>query len=75
MEEKDINKNEKRSSDENIDKKKKELNNLELLRLAEKQDSESFERDDFATKKDFKREYEDFYDDIKQKNKFVREDW
>ncbi|NCB48046.1 MAG: hypothetical protein EOM55_00220 [Clostridia bacterium] len=56
--------------------KKAELSNLELLKLAEKQDCESFEREDFAPKKqNFKREYEDFYNDIKQKNKFVREDW
>lgn len=54
---------------------KKQLNNLELLKLADKQDSEAFERMDFEIKKDFKREYEDFYNDIKQKSKFVREDW
>lgn len=56
-------------------KKKKVINNLTLLMLAQKQDCEAFHKEDFEIKKDFKSEYADFYNDVKQKNKFVKEDW
>lgn len=58
------------------------MNNLDLLRLAEDQDVEAYSIEDFeeesskqtATQK-YKREYEDFYDDIKQSSRYIKEDW
>lgn len=58
---------------------RKILNKLDLLKLAELQDCESYDESEFeeqVTKKDnFKKEYEDFYDDVKQSNKYIKEDW
>lgn len=52
------------------------MNKLELLKLAEEQDVEAFTNEDFEEpKKDFSQQYKDFYDDVKQPNNFVKEDW
>ena len=55
------------------------MNKLDLLKLAEKQDVEAYEPADFEeeTKKDtkFKEDYSNFYDDVKQSNKYIKEDW
>lgn len=56
------------------------MNKLDLLKLAELQDCESYEENEFEEqnlikKQDFKKEYEDFYDDVKQSNKYIKEDW
>lgn len=48
------------------------MTKLELLKLAELQDSEAFYEQDFEENKDT---YSDFYDDIKQPNKYIKEDW
>ncbi len=53
----------------------KSLTNLDLLMLSSSQDSEAFERADFAENPTFKTRYEDFYNDVKQKNNFVKQDW
>lgn len=57
------------------------MNKLDLLRLAEEQDVEAYSIEDFeeensltATQK-YKKNYEDFYDDIKQSSKYIKEDW
>ena len=56
------------------------MDNLELLRLSENQDVEAFEQQDFEdtsiteTEK-YKREYSDFYNDVKQSSKYIKEDW
>ena len=57
------------------------MNKLDLLRLAEDQDVEAYSIEDFeeensltATQK-YKKNYEDFYDDIKQSSKYIKEDW
>ncbi len=57
------------------------MNKLDLLKIAENQDTESFEAQDFEqgqktteTQK-YKQKYCDFYDDIKQNSKYIKEDW
>ncbi len=55
------------------------MDKLELLKLAEMQDVEAFDEYEFeenSTNTDkFKKEYSDFYNDIKQSNKYIKEDW
>ncbi len=52
------------------------MNKWELLKQADKQDSECIKQEDLPEKeKDFKTAYQDFYDDIKQPNKHIKEDW
>lgn len=56
------------------------MNKLDLLKLAELQDCESFDESEFEEinsnkTKQFKESYEDFYDDVKQANKYIKEDW
>lgn len=49
------------------------MNKLELLKLAELQDSEAFYEQDFEETEAQK--YSDFYDDIKQPKHYIKEDW
>mgnify|MGYP005780802671 FL=1 len=49
------------------------MNKLELLKLAEFQDSEAFYEEDFEETEAQK--YSDFYDDIKQPKNYIKEDW
>ena len=52
------------------------MDKLELLKLAEQQDVEAFDNEDFElSAKDFSEQYKDFYDDIKQPSNFIKEDW
>jgi len=55
------------------------MNKLELLRLSQEQDVEAFEEQDFEEQNDakeqFKNKYCDFYDDVKQPSKYIKEDW
>ena len=55
------------------------MNKLDLLKLAELQDCESYDESEFeeqiSKKENFKKEYEDFYNDVKQQNKYIKEDW
>lgn len=52
------------------------MNKLQLLKLAEQQDCEAFNEQDLEEeKKDFKEQYQDFYNDVKQKGKHIKEDW
>ena len=57
------------------------MNKLDLLKIAQNQDSESFEAQDFEEEQKttdtqkYKQEYCDFYDDVKQKSKYIKEDW
>ncbi len=48
---------------------------LNLLKIADEQDVESYEEFEFEQNPDFKTEYKDFYNDIKQQNNFIKEDW
>ena len=57
------------------------MNKLELLKLAEEQDVEAYDMEDFVheqtltnTQK-YKQDYQDFYDDVKQSSKYIKEDW
>ena len=56
------------------------MNKLDLLKLAELQDSESYDESEFEEieenkNKEFKNNYEAFYDDVTQPNKYIKEDW
>lgn len=55
------------------------VNKLKLLKLAKKQDSEAYMQEDIQEeeekKKDYKDKYQEFYNDIKQKSKYIKEDW
>ena len=55
------------------------MDKLELLKLAEKQDVEAYDEQDFEEEQNslekFKDKYSSFYDDVKQKSKYIKEDW
>lgn len=52
------------------------MTNLELMRLAEDADEDAFEQEDFPLrKKSAKDAYDEFYDDVKQPSRYIKEDW
>ena len=57
------------------------MDKLELLKLQEEQDCEELDERELEEKErekkgpSFKESYENFYDDVKQPYKFVKEDW
>lgn len=52
------------------------MDKLKLLKLAQEQDCEAYNNEDLQKQDDdFKQKYNDFYNDIKQKNKYIKEDW
>ena len=56
------------------------MDKLELLRLAENQDVEAYDEQDFeesyqSSTQKYKQEYNDFYNDVKQSSKYIKEDW
>ncbi|MBD5132011.1 MAG: hypothetical protein HDT28_05415 [Clostridiales bacterium] len=52
------------------------MTNLELMRIAENAEEDAFEQEDFPqTKKSSKEVYDDFYDDVKQPSRYIKEDW
>lgn len=56
------------------------MDKLDLLRLAENQDVEAFDEQDFeeeysSSTQKYKQEYSDFYNDVKQSSKYIKEDW
>ena len=52
------------------------MDKLELLKLAEQQDVEAYDNEDFELpQKNFSEQYRDFYDDVKQPNNYIKEDW
>lgn len=52
------------------------MTNLELMRISETADEDAFEQDDFPRpKKTVKQAYDDFYDDVKQPSRYIKEDW
>ena len=56
------------------------MDNLELLRLSENQDVEAYEQQDFEEQgsnvlERYKQQYSDFYNDVKQSSKYIKEDW
>jgi hypothetical protein len=65
----------KQKNKKRLKKPREDLTNLDLLMLADEQDVEALTHQDFEEKQDFKKSYKDFYDDVKQKNNFIKEDW
>ncbi|MCH5158713.1 MAG: hypothetical protein J1F33_05915 [Clostridiales bacterium] len=52
------------------------MNNLELMRLSDNDDDDAFEQEDFDQRvKSDKERYDEFYDDVKQPSRFIKEDW
>lgn len=52
------------------------MTNLELMRLSENADEDAFEQEDFDRRvKTAKERYDEFYDDVKQPSRFIKEDW
>ena len=52
------------------------MDKLKLLILADQQDCESFDEQDFEEQKVSKDQaYKDFYDDIKHPSNYIKEDW
>lgn len=55
------------------------MNKLDLLKLAEQQDVEAFEGYEFeetiTQKEKLKKDYLEFYNDVKQPSKYIKEDW
>lgn len=56
------------------------MDKLELLRIAENQDVEAFEPHEFEEQsknslEKYKKEYTEFYNDVKQSSKYIKEDW
>lgn len=53
-----------------------DMTNLELMRLAENADEDAFEQEDFPMRKKCAKEvYDEFYDDVKQPSRYIKEDW
>ena len=51
------------------------MTNLELMRISENADEDAFEQEDFpASRKSAKEAYDDFYDDVKQPSRYIKED-
>ena len=56
--------------------KKHGISNWELMILAEEQDCEVFEAQDFdLPNEDYKKRYKEFYDDVKHSADYIKEDW
>ena len=52
------------------------MTNLELMRISENADEDAFEQDDFQQQtKSQKQIYDEFYDDVKQPSRYIKEDW
>ncbi len=52
------------------------MNNLDLMRISDNADDDAFEHDDFdPPKKSAKQNYDEFYDDVKQPSRYIKEDW
>jgi len=57
------------------------MDNLHLLMLSENEDTEALSSEDIeerelqGKKKNFREEYFEFYDDVKQPCKHIKEDW
>ncbi|MCH5350963.1 MAG: hypothetical protein J1F39_03230 [Clostridiales bacterium] len=52
------------------------MNNLELMRLSDNDEDDAFEQEDFDQRpKSDKERYDEFYDDVKQPSRFIKEDW
>lgn len=52
------------------------MTDYELMRLSEQCDEDAYEREDFdAPAKSAKQTYDEFYDDVKQPSRYIKEDW
>lgn len=52
------------------------MTNLELMRISENADEDAFEQEDFDQRKRSEKErYDDYYDDVKQPSRYIKEDW
>ncbi len=52
------------------------MNNLELMRLSENCDEDAYEQEDFEQRKPSRKEkYDEYYDDVKQPSRYIKEDW
>lgn len=58
------------------EQKKRYPSQWDLMLLAEEQDSEAFEAQDFENNdQTFEQRYKEFYDDVKRPADYVKEDW
>ncbi len=52
------------------------MTDYELMRLSETVDEDAYESEDFGEpKQSDKQRYSEFYDDVKQPSKYIKEDW
>ena len=52
------------------------MTNLELMRISDNADEDAFEHADFPERKKSQKDiYDDFYDDVKQPSRYIKEDW
>lgn len=51
------------------------MDRLEMLKIAENQDCEAIWPEDLQQEVSLKEKYTEFYDDIKQPSKYIKEDW
>ncbi len=53
------------------------MTDYELMRLSETVDEDAYEREDFedTKKRSAKEVYDEFYDDVKQPSRYIKEDW
>ena len=52
------------------------MTEYELLRISEQSDEDAFEQEDFEQrKKSAKQVYDEYYDDVKQPSRYIKEDW
>ena len=52
------------------------MTDYELMRLSETDDEDAFEQDELLEKeKSADQKYSEFYDDVKQPSRYIKEDW
>ena len=52
------------------------MTDYELMRLSELSDEDAYEQEDFDVRKNSsKQAYDEFYDDVKQPSRYIKEDW
>ena len=51
------------------------MTNWDLMRLSDNDDEDAYEQEDFPRRKSAKDVYDDFYDDVKQPSRYIKEDW
>ena len=53
-----------------------DMTDYELMRLSELSDEDAYEQEDFDVRQESSQlAYDEFYDDVKQPSRYIKEDW